>query len=677
MTKVKELNSRTQYANDVLADTIEAMDFGNTIDNNYRDQLLKCIDKILFNIMPDKILAIPLPTGAGKSTMMIMACSYLACDYDLYNQSGTIIVRRDHKECNKTADLINNLTGVEVAYSYHSYDEKNRVSKEFLQKHPILVICHEGLLTAIERDYLDRFTTWRNVFGDYLQRERLIIDEEINNTRVMSFSLRDLYSLENAIINLGSTYTFNEGRTFLSGIIEKMIKTWHVKNNKHKLVSANSIDIPEGLYDALKNDRYDDEAKTLTKVSHFIENDGYVRYAREEENKTITTYQHIDINLPQFKNKIVLDATASINIKYRKSHDYELLALEKIKDYSKVKLHVYSPITGSKTSIMKEMDNGLDEALIKYISAKKSSDHKALLVFNNIEIEKMMIANPQFISELSDNIETAHFGNIDGKNTWRECASCFIFGIQILSDCNYPIQAQIDISGDIQGLEQINMYPVKGARRYSERIIEEYRLTRIASDIVQAMNRIVCREYENGYAPAADIYLVNKDPMIEEYIRKAMPGISIEHDWNLNYTPVGYQNKEKNQRIEEQLINLIVKSTQPSGRDYQKLKSAYKQGKGIRKSYIQGLLDIDKKTYQRACNTPLFQAFCKDKNIVLDKSWYVDFGHLFESEKSDDNTKVRQITPINYKEDMSQFKKINQVSFNDYQKGDMGNNCEL
>lgn len=648
--KELEPKTRARYIDDVLASTIQALPYGNTISEHNLEQYRKCIEELLFYDNSDEILAISLPTGSGKSTMMKHVCAYRVSTPELYDDSGTLIVRCEKVDCNETADSINHLVGREAVYSYHSDMKRNRISKEKLMQYPIVALCQAGFYKLIEDNQLDKLLEWRNLqswdhSSNKRKRKNLIIDEEIASTLIHIISLKDIQDLENEIINLHGHRLYQKFDNFISDIKDSFIKDWNAENNKPKFVSLDEYNVPEGLLKALeeneKKSKSDDEseqdsgAKILERIIYAIQNGSYVKFANEATRKTITTYQYIDINLPQF-NIIVLDATASINAKYKFSKNYHIMDTDFNKDYSNVNLHVYNDITGSKHSITSEMDNGFDDALARNILDILEPDDKTVIFFNSKEIENEFKQKIDALNTSQRELHFGHHGNLAGKNIWMKCNKCFLIGFQILPECSYPIYSQVDTEGRIGSIDEIRFDIKPGARHYNDLITEKYRTSIIVSDIVQAINRIKCRVSKDGNAQAADIYLINRDREIDKGIVEAMPGLNLYYDWSINYETLNQKKRHDNPKPEKIFIDFLIDNTRPSGKYYNEFIVEYHSGKGIKKAKLRELYGLTTRQFQRICEKPMFEDFCSEYGIILDKnSHHFDIGELLDRELVD------------------------------------------
>ena len=101
-------NVLKQKLNNVMQSTIDDLPFGKTISKEYTLALKKVIYYIMYYNKTQKIATIPMVTGGGKSTALINATSFMVNDPILYPYSGTIILKLEQKDCEETANAINN-----------------------------------------------------------------------------------------------------------------------------------------------------------------------------------------------------------------------------------------------------------------------------------------------------------------------------------------------------------------------------------------------------------------------------------------------------------------------------------------------------------------------------------------------------------------------------------------
>lgn len=625
--------------NQVLELTVSDLPFGDTISDEYRYALGKVVYYIMYYNREQKIATLPMITGGGKSTALINAVSFMVNDDLLHEFSGTIILKLTQEDCESTANAINKKAGREVAYPYHSGTvngrRRNVIRKKRLLQYPILVMCHEGYKELSRHSDYSKILFWTdaNVHDKYSQynnyeRKRLIIDEEMSNVQIQTITLHTITLIENAILNMGNKRLFNAFNNFITQVKKEFIKPYNIKRNIAEFVYFD-IEIPKELDKEIFNQKDKAVQEAYLALIDLIRHGGYVQYSNDINKKCITTYSHININNPSFYT-VQLDATAKINCLYDINDNYVLVDLPDFKTYQNTYIHIFDKITGSRSTIEKGLNEGLLESCIKDIKSKAQKGDKILIILNNkkyIDLFKekfyensIIVENSKLISADTSQqykIDFTYYGAFTGKNDWATYNKLFLIGIPIYGETAYPIL--YNVNSDVENFLKLDttLIPMNGARRYLQKEFEDVRVSIIAKELIQGINRIRCRMFEDGDTPEAHVYMINKDKEVDELIRKAMPGVNILYDWDLNYEHE-YNNKEKALTKEEILINEIIKiQDNPVYRELLVAKGIL-TNKGIKKSDLRELCGFQaRNTLSNAIKSPIFQQFCSDRNIDI------------------------------------------------------------
>lgn len=618
---------------DVLDLTIKDLPFGKTISVEYRLALAKVICYIMYYNKDNKIATLPMITGGGKSTALINAIAYMATDDILFPYCGTIILKLEQKDCDEDAKKINSKIGRKLAYAYHSgkgdgNKRKNRISQKELAKYPILVMCHEGFKDLLKDRKYTRMLSWTDAkigkgkteYNEYLRR-RLIIDEEISNIKIQTIKIETINIIENAIWNMGNRRLHDEFQNFITKVKEEFIKPYDIKRNKSEFIYLD-INIPEELDEYIYDYADKNVQEAYIALVNFIDNGGYIQYSDDISQKCITTYGYIEINNPVFYT-VQLDATAKTNYLYEINSDFEIIDLPDFKTYQNTYIHIFDKITGSRSKIQEGFDNGLLEECVKDIKSKASNGDKILIILNNKEYED--IVKDKFNKDDDDNerdykIAFIHYGSLTGKNDWAEYNKLFSIGIPIYSETSYPLFYYLNSGEKDFNKYDTTMRPVSGARRYVEERFEKVRVSLIAKELIQGINRIRCRQYENGDTPEAHIYMINKDKGVDRLIEKAMPDVRMSYDWDLNYIDKS-NNKNQNKRsfTSEEILISVLKRIQDDIVYRQELVDIgiLTNEKWIKKKALKKISGISDSSWNRAIKTPLFEQFCIDRNMDI------------------------------------------------------------
>lgn len=154
----------------------------------------------------------------------------------------------------------------------------------------------------------------------------------------------------------------------------------------------------------------------------------------------------------------------------------------------------------------------------------------------------------------SSNYEVAHFGDLDGKNKWRDFDTVVLFGVY-----NKPQDFSIaSYFAAIGGPDDEVFNGPKEAGGYND-IIKAINFGDRMTTTIQAINRIRCRQVidEQGNCPSANIFITlpPKDHVeVLETIKKDMPGINIGEPWDMSFGVIA---KSRRANYEKPLLTLM------------------------------------------------------------------------------------------------------------------------
>lgn len=643
--KNKDLELKQNYLNDATNMTVNTLrSYGNTIKDNseYYNGLMQLMNYIMFYTNKEKIAVINFPTGCGKSTAMNNGVSYLLRKDELFSCAGTIILKLTQEDCNETMNEINRITNSKLAYAYHcEYDtenerRRNNISIDELRKYPVVILTHNGFLRLIEKDEINKLYEWTDMKVDGKQgkfntyyRNRLIIDEAINNVQFMTITMKTINTLENGIMNLGNEDIYNLFDRFIMKIKREFLKPYDLKKNKVFFCTFENIEIPEGLDEAVYEIKDKQAKESYLAIRTMLTNGGYISYSDKIEYKSITTYKYINIDLPYF-HKLILDATSNINYLYQINPKLTVINLPQIKSYNNVHLNIFNGLTGSAYSIKEGFQDGLLEVIVEDIKSKIADDDKILIVVNNIDRENELIQSFGAYEKMNQ-ISITHFGLTIGSNKWSKFTKIFILGIQLMPEAIYPLMYftnSLDeenfTKDNFNSLDTTTM-PVKGNKRYKQQEFEKVKCSVLSSLIVQTLNRIHCRAYVNGESPETYAYFINRDKEVNNLIAKAMPGIKISYDWNLQYESKSKGKIIENKKeLDEILIDFFEKIRLSQNYRNELTKSKVLTDKGLNKSKIKELLELKPTSFKKYMRTPLMLQYIKDKNLdVISNNRYI------------------------------------------------------
>ncbi len=482
-----------------------------------------------------KWYALSPPTGSGKTQGTIIYCSLLA-NLENYEHTGVLIVTRRKKDAEYIAEQINKLGGRETAIAFHSGEMTKKVNINDLPTSPVLVICHEAYkravgLVALKGDTIEGKWLW---FSKYHigHRKLTVIDECI-----------DL--VEDADINLdGLRETF--------GMIPQGIRDRHPKDiaamkelidileGLHRLSSKDDASIPDFMFtkfiqlssDALieydfkslihdlQKENCDPIGKHQKRLSNLaLMYCDWSYYSRHGKEHTLKSARML---LPKegIQGAVVMDATASANKVYSLHKEIEMIDPPKgSRNYRNFTLYI-------------SMGHRVGKGAMKDIGHEQISD---LMWGLNSELKgKDVLVITHLIAEhhvdgckdlVDFNFETAHWQNLDGSNDWKDCQAVVLASLPYLPDY-WSNNRYMAFKG-----EQDNDW-LQGEDGIGQRLT--LRRGKLASDIIQALNRVQSRKVINdeGDCPETIGFMLlgkvqNENDSLIRDIRKMMPEIKI------------------------------------------------------------------------------------------------------------------------------------------------------
>jgi len=642
-----ELETKKKHVAEATELTIKELATYNVIipsGGEYYKGLKQLLYYIMFYPIRDKKAIVNFPTGCGKSTAMNNGISYMLNNKLLQPYSGTIILKLTKEDCDETVRSINRKAGIELAYAYHSGFDKlndrkrNSIDNEELKEYPVIVLTHNGFLQLIDKDEVNKLCEWSDKrintkHGKYntFYRERLIVDEAINNVQFMTVSMNSICAMENAIMNMGNEDIYDRFNGFVTKIKKEFLKPYDIKKNSVFFSTFENIEVPEGL-DELFFTCKDKQAKeSYLAIRTMLATGGYVNISDDIKYKSIITYKYIDMDNPYFY-KVTLDATSGINYLYEINNKSDVRDLPQIKSYKNMHLNIFNGVTGSSASMRKGLEDGLLDTIIEDIKSKITDAEKVLIVTNGEERDKIIREAFKGYEKI-DQIDITHYGRTIGSNKWSEFDLIFVLGIQLLPDAIYPLMyftssvSENELSADKFNSLDTTLIPIKGNRKYKQEEFEKVKVSVISSLIVQTLNRVKSRGYVDGGCPETYAYLINRDKEVDALIEKAMPDIQITYNWGLKY-----QSKKSGKVVEnkkdvvETLIEFFDKVL--ADEDYRDglILNETLLEQGLSKAKVKELLDIKSDTFKKSMIKPIMLQYLKDNNMDIESNRrYINF----------------------------------------------------
>ena len=507
------------------------------------------------------------PTGSGKTQSLILYSSMLA-DLSHEDHPGILIVTRLIDDCKSIVKQINNLADTETALAYHS---KANIKLDELKEYPVVVITHTAYQNAL--DYLGDSASIRQTWPYFHNwqtnnRKLVVIDECID---IVESNQAGLDGLRQTLAAIPQEVRNEHPSdvTLIESIIEVLEKIADtpgkhedmMMDGEHKLdFTPEEIDIC-GLISSLKVVRFDVQngkndvlecerlrqrhTKRLKDLQHILQSWSY--YSGVKKEHTLHTARLL---VPEdTKGAVVFDATATQNVIYQLFENAFIIdSPDGTRDYSNVTLHISRGHKVGK-SHMKRNANRFCKDLISELNPVLGKDSKALIVCHK-GVEPILNKY-----DTSFEMHTGHWGKIDGSNNWKDCDSAVIFGLPYRPD-----YWAADVFMALQEPTSTEWLRDHEHRRYGNHadIRQAIKHGQIATDVIQAVNRVRCRKVVDTYGNCQETHifiLLPDDSLSDELIgaiKNQMPNIKVT-DWN--YT--GQKKKPKASKHEASLVKYI------------------------------------------------------------------------------------------------------------------------
>lgn len=481
-----------------------------------------------------------LPTGSGKSQGTAVYCSMLAA-YPREMHPGILIVTRMKVEADQMAAAINQLSGRDgYAVSFHGDKDIDGMRQTLLQ-YPVVVITHKAYELALQRLQED---APRQSWGDFYEwnktgRMLVVIDEALP---LVSESKVDLDGLRRTFGAIPQTI-----RDLHPAAIQAISALVSLLEDKAEKKDGQEAIIPRcalaqdakvdliGLRKAMYEVRFDEQQNRSDLTENrtlFRQHDDRLQAVQDLLDSDMFhakvprfghTLNSSKLLIPQrSKGAVVLDATASANVKY------ELFAKAKVwpvpqsvRSYANVKLNVNRQLNVGKIFLTKEAEQILP-FVVDDLNRRLSNRNVFFVTHDALESEVVALK-----TEFTNHV--GHWGAVDGSNEWMNCDSAVLFGLRTM-----PTTWTANTYFALQGMKDTEW--LRASKRpfgKHEDIRHSLKIGQTISEIVQAINRIRCRRVidENGNCPDAEIYLFlpigpSGDEILEG-VRKMMDGIRV------------------------------------------------------------------------------------------------------------------------------------------------------
>lgn len=537
------------------------------------------------------------PTGTGKTEGAILYSAMLSGVFtaDPQLHPGILIVTRMIKDANRIANDINwhsmryapgllDTNTVAVAYHTEAADDLRRRD---LRQFPVLVVTHKAYENALDGLESNAYPTAWDYYSNYLDRKRklVIIDEAIDLILESRVSGDDVRSLIGLIP--GPLYeTFHEEVYWLNKLHERIKE---LSENGGSEPVANGVLYREAMLGSLmgppeedthfppqfralrealkdyrstvapfsKGKRSASEEDVRRGLDELIRDVNAVLqnpWLWQTKHEGIITLNSAKLLVPEdVKGAIVLDATAGENVVYDVfDRAKRLPQIPGTRRYDNVLLHVGKGQRTGKVSMRKKAKEDISLLIAEL---EKWAKNRRVLVITHAEREQALRRAAKRLSpEKGFTISIDHWGAINGVNDYLGCDTIVIFGLN-----HFPPTWPTNIFFACQGVQSNEWLGSKESRRFGTHkdISEALKVGQLVSDVVQATNRVRCRNVvdSKGNCLRTDVYILLPKRNGEDIlggITNAMPGIQVV-EWEFSTQ----KNKQKKAKYDGQLIEFF------------------------------------------------------------------------------------------------------------------------
>ena len=454
---------------------------------------------------------------------------------ELYKQdkvnSGTIVLLPYIKDCDKLYKEINKIAGAEIAMSYH---RSKKIKKKKLKEYSILIMTHARFVKGTEDiasyAYWTDFEKLHDLSNEPIKRmrKRLIVDESINKIETTSISNKSLARLNEFFQNQQNKANYKEWLSISNKISEFFVlPVQELERNKTIKVtlqtdSSEDFEISKRLYQSINLYGNASIQADFKAIINLAKDGGVLKIATNQKYREIKTVSFINIFQPLFSN-IILDGTARADATYKNTKHFHLIDMPRTKTYELVTIHVDPKTSASRSAI--EKNPALISRTIQFIT-DTLQDKKVLLICHKGHKDKF--------TGLPKNVAITHWNGFNGSNEYN-MRDCIVYvGIPYLDETHYMLLYHTFAKDD--DYSKSTVYKPSGKtdpvmRFVGEPRYEDIRQSCLVTELIQSINRGICRNYEN--TTIMHCFLPYNDKQVVERLITELPGVNIEYDYPL------------------------------------------------------------------------------------------------------------------------------------------------
>ncbi|MET4210653.1 hypothetical protein [Bradyrhizobium sp. LA2.1] len=490
---------------------------------------------------------LPSPTGAGKTEALIV----LLATPTITEHPGALVVTKFKCEADKIAHAINTSAGATIAIAAHT-DAK--VKSSDMAASPVVVITHKAYANALREAEDAEIPIRLDLYHQYHQslRKWLIVDEAFNWVDAYEAERDDLAAMCGPLSGQLPADAIDALKPLLA--LVRSIDNEQTTNRSDRLLSVEQI----AMLQDTDLEILDRAIRRLpTDATEVWRNVELVRRSKDSQRTTFKkqylelveqlrtiqrigwgwlskrggrTRLHSSRSLLDTKRMcgVILDATAGVDTGYDLLGS-DVLILPRpsgIRSYTNVKIHVSRGHRVGKEYLAKHAPTDWP-AVATHLAQRIKPNSKVLAITHKDArnyIRKCGLKCGAF--------EVAHWGDLDGKNDWKDFDTVVVYGLPYLDDIA-PTNAFF------AGVGQQSADWFEGQRRYGHQtdMKAAIKIGFIARSVVQAIGRGHCRKItdDQGNCGPTDVFILLPSGDVADAltasIQQEMPGSQLK-EWH-------------------------------------------------------------------------------------------------------------------------------------------------
>jgi len=483
---------------------------------------------------------VPSPTGAGKTEALIV----LLATPTITKHPGALVVTKFKCEADKIAQAINTSAGATIAIAAHT-DAK--VTSSDMAASPVVVITHKAYANALREAEDAEMPIRLDLYHQHHQsvRKWLIVDEAFNWVDAYEVERDDIAAMcgplsaqlpSDAIEALKPLFALvrsidNEQTTIRSDRLLSVEQIGMLQETDFEILDRAIRRLPTGATEVWRTTelvrRSKDSQRTTFKKQYLdlveqlrtIQRIGWGWLSKRGER----TRLHSSRSLLDARRMcgVILDATAGVDTRYDLLGS-DVLILPRpsgIRSYANVRIHASRGHRVGKEHLATHARNDWP-AIAKHLAERIKPNNRVLLITHK-DVR-------QFIRKCDldcEAFEVTHWGDLDGKNDWKDFDAVIVYGLPYLDDIA-PTNAFLASAGS----QSIDWF--EGRRRHGHHadMKTAIKIGFIVRSVVQAINRVHCRKIldDQGNCAPTDVFILLPSGDLAEAvtasIQQEMPG---------------------------------------------------------------------------------------------------------------------------------------------------------